>query len=262
MFGFQYEQSNLKGFLIAVFIMVLWVESVKFLNKSGAISIWMRRKMIHVTTGPIYIMVWPLFDDKGSMIAACVPMLMTLKFVLVGVGLLNDEDDIKSICREGDRTELLRGPLMYGSVFIISTIMFWKEFTSILGLSALCFGDGFAEYTGRKYGGNNRLPWNNQKSYAGTIGFILFSTIFTPIFTAVILITYSNESLGVIYESILSSIPRIFCVNVMAALAESFPTGEYDNMTVFAGAVLTDWLYSHYFGMPIKLAAMVKSALS
>jgi len=52
--------------------------------------------------------------------------------------------------RNGDRREILRGPLYYGIIFVVMTLVFWKD--SPIGMVAvmlMCGGDGLADIMGR-----------------------------------------------------------------------------------------------------------------
>jgi len=42
----------------------------------------------------------------------------------------------------------------------------------------MCGGDGLADIVGRRWGGNNRLPYNPTKSWAGSLAMILAGTAF------------------------------------------------------------------------------------
>ena len=68
---------------------------------------------------------------------ACVPLAMTLKFALVGLGLLDVEADVRTLSRSGDRRELLRGPLLYGVVFVVATALWFRELPASVALLAL-----------------------------------------------------------------------------------------------------------------------------
>ena len=55
--------------------------------------------------------------------------------------------------RQGHRSELLLGPLQYGVVHVLATLVFWRDSApGVLALSALCAGDGAAEMIGRRFG--------------------------------------------------------------------------------------------------------------
>ena len=191
--------------------------------------------------GPIFIFTWPWFSNAPSAAtwAAIVPLSMTIKFVLIGLGILIDEDAISSISRTGDRKELLKGPLYYGLVFSSLTYMYWKEERALLCFMTLCCGDGFAELVGRKYGRSNLLPWSCDKSWAGSISFVVTSVVSTLAMQYLVYCRYAG------FESLTWSeiIPRTIFISVIAATVESFHTGDADNIIVSGAAVLADWLY-------------------
>lgn len=67
--------------------------------------------------------------------------------------------------RTGDRTELLRGPLLYGLVIAALTALFWRDSPAgALGIAVLCAGDGMADIVGRRYGDSNKLFYSPQKA--------------------------------------------------------------------------------------------------
>ena len=37
----------------------------------------------------------------------------------------------------------------------------------------MCGGDGLADLVGRRWGASNRLPWNQNKSWAGSLAMLL-----------------------------------------------------------------------------------------
>jgi dolichol kinase len=201
-----------------------------------------------VGTGPIFFLVWPLFDGTitGSILAAALPLLMTSKFALIGLGALKDDDAVRTMSRTGDKKELLRGPLAYGAVFVITTLLFWKDFRSAIVIFSLCFGDGFAEPIGRIFGANNKLPWAKRsgKSLAGTMGFLTVSVAATSL-----LVAYLSKSAGrsTIVDDVLLLLPRITATNFFAALAESLTAGDLDNVAVFLAAVVADIGYCRLF---------------
>src|SRR5512140_654715 len=97
-------------------------------------------------------------------LAALVPLLITAQFALVGTGILKDEAAVKAMSRTGDRREILFGPLFYGIVFVVVTLVYWKD--SLIGIPALmmmCGGDGIADIVGRQIR-SAKLPWSPDKS--------------------------------------------------------------------------------------------------
>ena len=164
---------NAKAFLVSCTVMVVWVELCKWLSHKNILTRSLRRKIVHIFSGPIFLLTWPLFSTSGYVWASLVPAVMTVKFALIGIGLLEDKDTVETLSRVGNRKDILRGPLFYGIVFILSTYFYFKKVRSVLGLMSLCFGDGFAEVFGRLYGGKRKLPWSQDKSWPGLVGFFL-----------------------------------------------------------------------------------------
>lgn len=67
-----------------------------------------------------------------------------------------------------------RGPLYYVIVLMAVTALYWRA--SPVGLiiaSLMCGGDGLADIVGRRLGASNPLPWNPQKSWAGSAAMFL-----------------------------------------------------------------------------------------
>jgi len=66
--------------------------------------------------------------------------------------------------RTGTRSDLLKGPVVYGVVHGLAAILFWKSSpVGIVVLAFLCAGDGLAEIVGTRIGSSNPLPHNPKK---------------------------------------------------------------------------------------------------
>jgi len=129
---------------------------------------------VHIITGPLFIICWNMFpraSPYARYYAAVLPGLITLKFALNGLEIIKDPETVKSMSRSGNPRELLYGPLFYGVIFVISTILYWGD--SPLGITSLmflCMGDGFAGLLGENFG-KKKLFWNKNKSWLGSISF-------------------------------------------------------------------------------------------
>ena len=101
---------------------------------------------MHVGAGPLFLLCWPLFSDAATAKnwAMVGPLALTLKAAAAGSGLIDDPKTVASMSRSGDRRELLRGPALYGAVFVAATMLCWRELSGVLALVALCAGDGAA----------------------------------------------------------------------------------------------------------------------
>ena len=94
------------------------------------------RKVIHIGTGPIFVLCWLMFPDLpiSRWLAPLIPFAITVQFALVGLGIMKDEASVQAMSRTGDRREILRGPLFYGIMFVVLTIVYWKD--SPIGITA------------------------------------------------------------------------------------------------------------------------------
>jgi hypothetical protein len=73
--------------------------------------------------------------------------------------------------------ELLGGPLYYVMVLVLCTVLFWRDSpVSVVSLAMMCAGDGIADIVGRRFG-SKKLPYNSEKSWAGSITMFLFGFV-------------------------------------------------------------------------------------
>ena len=81
-------------FLIAVFFLRL----MDFLAHRGILDSRLSRKLIHIGTGPIFVLCWLMFPDLpvSRWLASLVPLVITAQFALVGTGIIKDEAAVKA----------------------------------------------------------------------------------------------------------------------------------------------------------------------
>ncbi|MBI3167593.1 MAG: phosphatidate cytidylyltransferase, partial [Chloroflexi bacterium] len=142
-----------------------------FFAHRGWIESKLSRKLIHIGTGPIFVLCWFLFDDVPSArwLAALVPFAITAQFALIGFGVIKDKASVDAMSRTGDPKEILRGPLYYGIMFVVLTLVYWKDSPiGIIALMMMCGGDGIADIFGRRIP-SPKLPWSKEKSVAGMV---------------------------------------------------------------------------------------------
>ena len=231
--------SNWIALLITLIIALVWLRLVDFIAAHGWIDSALSRKIIHIGTGPIFVLCWLLFNDRGDArwLAALVPLLITIQFLLVGTGVLKDEGSVKAMSRSGDRREILRGPLMYGIVFVILTLIFWRD--SPLGITALmilCAGDGLADVIGTRANKAAKLPWSQRKSWIGSLAMFLGGWITS---LAILWVFYST---GFINLGIKQLILGSGLVALVSTAVESLPFPDIDNLTVPLAALCIGYL--------------------
>jgi uncharacterized protein (TIGR00297 family) len=88
----------------------------------------------------------------------------------------------------------------------------------------MAWGDGMASLFGKKFG-TVKIPWNKDRSYAGSSAFVIFGSVAAVFFTFWIAKTIPQP---VIWYCIM--IPIL--ATILAALIETIPSGLNDNLTV------------------------------
>jgi len=220
--------NNFIALLITFLLSLIWLRLNDFAAQRGWVTTHTSRKIIHMGTGPLFVVCWLLFNQSASAryLAALVPFAITAQFVLVGLGVIKDEAAVKAMSRSGDRREILKGPLFYGIIFVAITILYWKDNPiGIVALMLLCGGDGLAEILGRRFG-KIRLRWNKNKSWIGSLGMFLGGWLFA----LGILEVYLQA--GIFQASLGAYLPAITWITLGATLVEMLPLADIDNITI------------------------------
>jgi phytol kinase len=140
--------------------------------------------------------------------------------------------------RHGDPREILRGPLYYGIVFVVCTVLFWRHSpVGILALMLMCGGDGLADVVGRRWG-KAKLPFNPAKSWAGSAAMLFGGYAFAFGFVA-------------LFNAFGNFVPPldgaraawiVAAIALAATVVEALPLKDIDNLTLTAtGVVLALW---------------------
>ena len=213
-----------------------WLRLMDALAARGRIEPRLSRKIIHIGTGPLFVLCWLLFSPapEARLLAALVPLAITAQFILVGVGRIQDEAAVRAMTRNGDRREILRGPLYYGLVFVVLTLAFWR--TTPIGLVALmilCAGDGLADIVGRRLG-HTPLPHNRQKTAEGSAAMFLGGWLVSLAMVAAFQATSAFQP----PINLAVAVGTIGLIALAATFVESLPLPDVDNLTISATAAL------------------------
>jgi phytol kinase len=224
--------------LVTFLIALAFLRLMDFLAQRGIVESRMSRKIIHIGTGPIFVLCWLMFTDVfiSRWLAALVPLVITLQFALVGLGVIKDEAAVKAMSRTGDRREILRGPLFYGIVFVAMTLIYWKD--SLIGIPALmimCGGDGIADIVGR-WIKSPKLPWSREKSLAGSLSVFIGGWLLTLVIFGIYV--YLGTFSGPMTRFLLP----VTLVALGATLIESLPFKDIDNITITVACAIIGYL--------------------
>jgi len=232
-----------QDFLAAIVTFALalgWLRLMDGLAARGMIEPRLSRKIIHIGTGPLFVLCWLLFSPSPAarFIAALVPLAITAQFVFVGLGWVRDENAVKAMTRSGIRREILRGPLFYGLVFVAFTLLFWRTTPiGIVALMILCAGDGLADVLGKRFG-RTPLPYNRGKTLEGSaamfLGGLATSVVMAMVFQAASIFL---PPIG------LAAIPAIALIALASTIVETLPLPDVDNLTVSATAAALGLLF-------------------
>ena len=216
--------ATLFTFLIAISFLRL----MDYFAHRGWMDAKLSRKLIHIGTGPIFVLCWLMFPDVtiSRWLAALIPLLITVQFALIGLGIIKDEASVEAMSRTGDRREILRGPLFYGIMFVVLTVVYWKD--SPIGITALmmmCGGDGVADIIGRRVK-SPKLAWSREKSFAGLVSVFIGGWLMTLIVIAIYI------GAGVFAAPLTSYLLPVTWIALGGTLVESLPFKDIDNVTL------------------------------
>ncbi len=220
--------------IITLAAALAWLRLMDFFAHRGWIESHLSRKLIHIGTGPIFVLCWLLFPEVGyaRWLAALVPFLITVQFLFIGLGWIKDEASVKAMSRTGDRREILYGPLFYGIVFVVMTLIFWKDTpTGMVALMLMCGGDGLADIMGRGIR-SPRLPWSKGKSVAGSTGMFIGGWVLAAFIIGIFVLA------GVFAGPFSRFLLPITIIALAGTAVESLPLKDVDNITVTLAAVL------------------------
>jgi phytol kinase len=227
-------ENNIIALVITFVVALVWLRLNDYLAHRGWVESHLSRKLIHIGTGPLFVLCWLLFNENpiNKYLAALVPLAFTIQFFLIGIGVIKDEASVKAMSRSGDRREVLRGPLYYGIIFILLTIIYWKNSPiGIIALMLMCGGDGLADIFGRKWG-TSKVTWNKGKSWAGSSGMLLGGWILS------VLVVWIYSAIGLFSNPIQFYLLPITIIAIVGTIVESLPFRDVDNITVTLSAVI------------------------
>lgn len=218
---------------------VAWIKLCNLLSGSGLTSQYLSRKLVHMGSGPLFLLMWPIFSDtpNGQIFASLVPVLSILRLLRAGSRKDGGQADlVQAVSRSGDKKEALGGPMIYTIVLLLSTVFGWRSLVSAVAVCQMAIGDGMADVIGRRYGSTRWpkfLEATGKKSVEGSVAFVVFAFLssigFVTLFGATGLTSLAPAAVA----------PSLLLISILAAIVELLPIGD-DNLNVpVAAAVLS-----------------------
>jgi dolichol kinase len=191
---------------------------MSMLIKKGKVAQLTSRKIIHLWLGGL-IVFWFLYKPAYGMEYFLVTPLAWIAIMLYAFfSRSNHADLVKVFARRNDINEVIFGPLLFISMFVIFTIVAFRSLAGVAALSAMVFGDGVAPIIGAHA---KKHHFNNKKSVVGSISVFIAALISISIFGVVFF-----TGLGTKFYIIAA------LVSAIAAVAEAITPQNYDNLTV------------------------------
>jgi len=224
--------------LIAIFLLIGINDR---LRNAGKLNINISRKVIHTFAAPIYVFFFPFYSGSwySPLIAMIVPLIFALKFLTIGLGITKDEAFVNTMSRSGNPRELLKGTFYYTLVMIFVSLFWWTHPLTVIALSILAFGDGFADIIGRNYGKRIiKVPAGRKTVEGSFIGMFLMGLIFTLLMIILYGImgaqVYFNGDLVYVYSlgSIGEWIVPILILAIVGTFVELFSPKDVDNVII------------------------------
>ena len=176
------------------------------------------RKSIHMAVGLGAFMVVFLGPAYSALLAfALLVFNVAIWPRLGGRGVWREEDSRRGVAI---------GIVLYPAVLLVLVLVFWRRLEVVAAVWAiLAFGDGMAAIAGKALG-SARLPWNPDKSWAGSLAFWVFGTLGAAAALGWTRMHQGQEtSFGFLLAAALATA-------LLAAGIESLPLALDDNLTV------------------------------
>ncbi len=220
--------NNLLALVVTLVIAFLRLRVNDFAAHKGGISSELSRKIMHIGTGLIFVLCWLLFNNSPVIpfIAAMAPLGITTQFAMAGTGLIKDPSAAGAMSRAGDRLEIRRGPLCYGIILVLLTIIFWRNTpVGVIALMVLYGGDGLADVVGISIKSTS-VPWSPRKSLAASFNMLLGRI------NLAVLIVWVFVGQGYFPGPITHYLLPFGIIAIVTTLVESLPFADMDSLSV------------------------------
>lgn len=193
----------------------------------------LRRRSWHMLPGLTPFLLWLIPHED--------PISPTLKVIILMVAAVVAGSIYRKFRHVSRDAEENRAEAVLGYVMsVLGTLLLFPAHAEIgfAVLAILAFGDGSATFGGLVFPSRS-LPWNDDKSIAGMISFIVMGSLMATV------IYWGEANPGVSWmTALLIAAPTALC----AAVAESIPVRLNDNVRVGITAAIVAPI-AHYFVM-------------
>jgi phytol kinase len=242
-FGVYTDAMILRDFgstIVSAALAYAFVKSITWSKSQDFMDAKVARKLIHVLSAPLFILVWPLFSpaQDARFFAGIITLVNGLRLYRAGTGT-GDASLAGAVSRSGDKKEALEGPFIYVCIMQVMIWFFWRSsMVGVVALSTMAAGDGMADLVGRKWGRQSKWFFSEDKSVVGSVAFAVASSI-----SSIGLVTWLITT-GCLQSTLLWTdlAFRITGISLTCAVVELLPIGD-DNYTVPLSAAILAYLF-------------------
>lgn len=182
------------------------------------------RKITHICAGSTIIFL-PLFreGDWSHYLNITVFAVWTLLLIQKGLFAADDDQAVKTMTRTGDKRELLKGTLYFVVVAMICGTIYYKQFSGVLAMAVLGWGDGLAPIVGTRLG-KMKYKILCEKSVEGSLAFLVGSLLAGLFFVRLIVPEAYDPG-------------KIAIIAVVCTIIEGLSPKEVDNLLIPAAVI-------------------------
>ncbi|PXF47329.1 putative phytol kinase 1, chloroplastic [Gracilariopsis chorda] len=194
---------------------LIWTKFISRLRRSQVLSSHQARKLMHITTAPLFLATLPLYPSHpiSRFLAAAVPLSHAISILRAP----KTNELVNAVARTGSKTDDAFATASYGISTAALVAVGWRASpATYIALAAMCFGDGFAGMIGSTVR-SPKLPLTNGKTIAGS--------------TSCFIATFLSSRIVLSLPQFPSISTTALCMSAFAAsLVEALPI--QDNITV------------------------------
>lgn len=168
--------------LVCMFITLGVILAIFYILSKKGMDVFFTRKGVHITAG-CYIFFWLMASDDGwaRWIAVIPAALTAIVFLLIGLKVIKLDFMVKSMSRDGQPFDLIKGTMIYAIVMTLICGFIWREQPwGLITIMTIAWGDGIAPIAGRYFGKHKyKTIGGGEKTVEGSIAMYIFSVAFS-----------------------------------------------------------------------------------
>ncbi len=182
------------------------------------------RKVVHIAAGS-WIFFWAFYDSShwSKYFNIAPALIWSMLLFQKGFFAKPNDEAVKTMTRNNDRKELLKGPLDFTLVMNLMGTVFYNTTLSVTAMAYLGWGDGIAPVFGKKFG-KHKFNVFAEKSLEGSISFFVFGLAASVLFNCFLFgdIRLNQLIISGIVATVVEAISPKDVDNILIPLAISF----------------------------------------